>query len=577
MLPNIIINTARVAGRKGISWLCVGVIAGVALSFFELGIALLLQQLLVLFELSTETVILPGGIPVPQLSLQMFIAALIALGIARSMSFFLIAQSSSVMNETIATRLRLMALYETLKLKEGFLSISKIHTRFGELFPKTTLYFQYLGLLMPNVFYATILFAMMLSISPTSTGVGLIGIGLIGLLVHMVNKSVRANADRLPEEYSHLTSTLTKVVKNFFLIKALRTIDQEHQKLVRSALRYATHSVRACFFANTGAAAPQVFGIFLIALLIYRQKMFGDIGNAQFLSFLYLFFRFLNNLSNMAASFGVVNVHYPSFIRTSEYFMSFTPDQKAAATSMSKNIGISGISSDLSESVEPEQSEAQRSPSNAGPEISVSNLSFSYSSTDNPVFNNLSFKVNPGDQIGIRGKSGAGKSTLMGILLGVLKTSDGNIKINGISADHYFNDPKNKLGYVGADPFLIEGSIRENLHYGSRRIYTDAECEDALRTAQLSDWINATPNGLDYLVSESGEGLSTGQKQRLSLARAILNEPSVLFLDEISANLDNRTEAEIAEMLKLIKGRCTCLIISHRDGILKFADRIIEL
>lgn len=134
-----------------------------------------------------------------------------------------------------------------------------------------------------------------------------------------------------------------------------------------------------------------------------------------------------------------------------------------------------------------------------------------------------------------------------------------------------------KAGYVGAEPFLIEGTIYENLVYGSKQPIEREDCWKALKEAGLEEEIYRLPEQLDTPMSENGSGLSSGQKQRLALARAILGKPDLLFLDEVSSNLDTETERLIARSISRLRGRCTVLVISHRPGILEHADRCLDL
>jgi ATP-binding cassette subfamily B protein len=123
----------------------------------------------------------------------------------------------------------------------------------------------------------------------------------------------------------------------------------------------------------------------------------------------------------------------------------------------------------------------------------------------------------------------------------------------------------------------VAGTIRENLMYGVIGSRTDDACWEALSQARLRDVVSGLPRGLAHVLPEDGSGLSAGQKQRLCLARALLAQPDVLILDEVSANLDDVTEREIADSLGGLRGRCTMIVVSHRKGILRHADRIVDL
>jgi ATP-binding cassette subfamily B protein AbcA/BmrA len=189
--------------------------------------------------------------------------------------------------------------------------------------------------------------------------------------------------------------------------------------------------------------------------------------------------------------------------------------------------------------------------------------------------NQLNFDISAGEHIGIIGPSGAGKSTILMLILGILKPTQGKISISEQDPEIYFNTPFSKVGYVGPEPFLIKGSIRSNLLYGIKFNVTDEDIWNALKMASLSDYIKSI--SLDYEIPEDQSGLSAGQKQRLCLARAFLNRPQLLVLDEATANLDDKTESEVALAVSLLKGKCTTVIVSHRPGILTYVDKTINL
>ena len=195
----------------------------------------------------------------------------------------------------------------------------------------------------------------------------------------------------------------------------------------------------------------------------------------------------------------------------------------------------------------------------------MSHLTFHYK--DKTILNDLSFKVSRGEVLLIRGESGAGKSTLLSLLLGLNIPSSGTVFINNYPPDQIRKSLSTQIGYVGPEPFLIAGSVRENLLYGHQHPeeVSDALLWDSLEKAQLKSEISQLKNQLEENLLEKTQ-FSTGQKQRLSIARALVRKPSMLILDEATANLDPETEKKFVDLLKTINKDMTTIVVSHKDS-----------
>ncbi len=179
--------------------------------------------------------------------------------------------------------------------------------------------------------------------------------------------------------------------------------------------------------------------------------------------------------------------------------------------------------------------------------------------------------------MGIVGPNGCGKSTLLAIILGALNPTSGKVLINEANSRKFMNHNSQSIGFVGAEPYLIHGTILENLTYGISRKYLDDEIWQVLRIVRLDEFVKELPDDLGHIIQENGEGLSSGQKQRITIARAFLRKPSLLILDEPTANLDDVSESCICNALYDLKGKCTVIIVSHKPGILKKADQTFNL
>ncbi len=209
-------------------------------------------------------------------------------------------------------------------------------------------------------------------------------------------------------------------------------------------------------------------------------------------------------------------------------------------------------------------------------EVEFREVTFGYDKTK-PVLKKVDLHVNPGEMIGLVGKSGAGKSTLAHLVCRFYEADHGTVLIDGHDIrDIELTCLRDQIGVVLQEPFLFSGTILENIRYAK----PDAEVPDviaAARAANAHDFIVGKPEGYDTLVGESGNRLSVGEKQRVSIARAVLKDPGILILDEATASVDTETEFAIQQAIsRLIKGRTT-FAIAHRLSTLRNADRLVVL
>ena len=208
--------------------------------------------------------------------------------------------------------------------------------------------------------------------------------------------------------------------------------------------------------------------------------------------------------------------------------------------------------------------------------VEFRNVYFSYDGEKNAL-NGVDFTVEPGEMIGLVGHSGAGKSTLINLITRFYDPNDGEIMIDGYdSRDIQVKALRQQIGVVLQDPFLFQGTIAENIGY-SKPGASRMEIMAAGKAANAHDFIMKFPDGYDTTVGERGARVSGGERQRISIARAILKNPRILILDEATSSVDTETESKIQEALeRLIQGR-TVFAIAHRLSTLKYADRLVVL
>lgn len=209
--------------------------------------------------------------------------------------------------------------------------------------------------------------------------------------------------------------------------------------------------------------------------------------------------------------------------------------------------------------------------------VQFENVFYRYPNTDKDIIKNFSLNVEPGECIAFVGTSGSGKSTAMNMIIGFLKATKGILKIDGKPIDEInLNHYRQFISVVPQNSILFTGSILDNITYGLSN-YSKERLDEVVEMANINEFIETLPNGLDTMIGEHGGKLSGGQKQRISIARALMRDPKILILDEATSALDNISEYHVQKAISsLIKGRTT-FIVAHRLSTIRDADRIVVL
>jgi ABC-type multidrug transport system fused ATPase/permease subunit len=209
-------------------------------------------------------------------------------------------------------------------------------------------------------------------------------------------------------------------------------------------------------------------------------------------------------------------------------------------------------------------------------EIEFKAVSFSYDDQE-PVVQDVSCLIAPGEHVAIVGPSGVGKTTLLSLILRFYKPTQGEIWFDGLPASDYeLGSLRQRIGYVSQKTLLLSGTIMDNLCYGSPGASQDQVIQ-AAKTAGIHDFITGLPEGYDAPVGEQGVNLSEGQKQRLSIARALIKDPDILILDEPTSALDSLTEKSIFDALPALVRSKTLFVVAHRLSTVQNANRILLL
>lgn len=208
-------------------------------------------------------------------------------------------------------------------------------------------------------------------------------------------------------------------------------------------------------------------------------------------------------------------------------------------------------------------------------EIRLSGISYAYPGGERNIFDHADLAIPVGSSIGIVGASGAGKTTAVDILLGLLKPQAGQILIDGVDVSTNMQGWLSHIGYIPQMIFMLDDTIRENVMFGhTKDSHTDEAVWAALEEAQLADFVDTLPEGLDTAIGERGVRLSGGQRQRIGIARALFTNPDVLVFDEATSALDNDTEEAIMQSINALHGKKTMIIIAHRLSTIEGCDKV---
>lgn len=227
--------------------------------------------------------------------------------------------------------------------------------------------------------------------------------------------------------------------------------------------------------------------------------------------------------------------------------------------------------------VQNSQKDGTQSPVRGNGMISFRNVTLRYQDTGDAALEDLNFEILPGQTVGVIGGTGSGKSSLISLIPRYYDTSEGSVCLDGIDVNDYHLDSlRSRIGVVPQKALLFKGTIRSNLLWGNPDA-TDTQLRNALEIAQASDILSSKALGLDEPVEQDGRNFSGGQKQRLTIARALVRNPEILILDDSASALDFATDAALRKAIRQRSGSMTTIIVSQRTSSVRYADQILVL
>lgn len=430
-----------------------------------------------------------------------------------------------------------------------FSSTADFITTFSERVNQSGVFVQYLSLLFVSLTSVILFLIFGLYYAPYEM---LFSLGLLSLIMVPLKKKtymIQQTGSDMISGWNQINSEILLSRTNLFFLKVYDLVNKQKTELKKHLQQYESSYFSYASHSSFLSALPMFVGVAVLGLCSYMSVTYFKTEGVKVLSFFYIFLRLSLGLSEANSIYAMLRLSYPAF---EDLYYSF---QKSDPNLPSKTIG--GI-----EKVHKSIALATTD----GLTLEVKNLNFSYSYSA-PLLQNFNLKLKENDILIIKGPSGAGKSTLLKLLLGLEIPSSGHVFLNGIAVTDLNPIWRRELAYVGPEPFLIRGTVRENLCFGlyEAENISDEQLQEALRSAGLLNEFKYMGVSLDSVLSESSF-LSTGQRQRLSIARALLRQPKIMIFDEATANLDLASEALVLESIKQLTRKMMMIVVTHKSS-----------
>ena len=381
----------------------------------------------------------------------------------------------------------------------------------------------------------------------------LVGVVLLTVITNLLSKKIKQIQKTIVGQTTALAGSTTESLRNIELVKSLGLTDQEVNRLNKNTFKILgleltkVKRIRSIsFIQGTMVNTLRQVILFILMYLIFKDKMdAGQLVTMQIFSF--FVFGPLQEIGNILLSYREAEASLNNFNK----LMNKKPEERPDSP---KHLGT--ITS-----------------------LAFEDVIFQHQTASYKAIDNISFTAKSGETLAFVGPSGSGKTTLMKLLVGLYKSQEGKILYNGIdSIEINIDDLRNQIGFVTQDTQLFSGTIKENLLFVNPAA-TDEQLNDVLEKASCTNLLSRAEKGLDTMIGEGGLKLSGGEKQRLSIARALLRKPHLLIFDEATSALDSITEEEINSTIRSVsseKEQIT-ILIAHRLSTIMHAHRIYVL
>lgn len=414
---------------------------------------------------------------------------------------------------------------------------------------QTALILEDLRFFLGHLFSLLIFLYLLMKISPELTAIGFVCLLLFWAPTRSFYRRMVCLGESSNVDAKAVSAFGLEMVNGFRLIKERARESEEMTRYHRILESFNITQQGTGLAREANRIVVELLGVFCLSILVASWHCLGQGEPAAFLSFLILYSRTLPPLAGIISQSGVF---------------------------AGRLAGLRELSGFLTEAERAVQPTGSKPFTSFGKSLTFDNVSFTYPGRSDPALHNVSFELSKGRSLAIVGESGAGKSTLLTLIYGFNSPTSGRILVDGVPLqDIDMVSWRRHLGCVSQDTFLFNKSVRENVSYGADA--SEHSYRQALEASGSSAFVEALPERDATVIGERGVRLSGGQAQRLAIARAVIQNPELLILDEATSSLDSVTEREVQGALETLRQGRTSLTIAHRLSTIQRSDAILVL
>lgn len=509
--------------RRARLWFALSALCGLLLAGVDASIAFAVRELLAAPLL---------GWPVA--------AGLVGLVVARGLAHLAMMGASHLGREAYATALRKGTLAWLVHHSHEMSRGAGVVQDLVDTHPRALVHVQMRAGVLAQLAQMLVLAAAALVLAPTVAPMALALLGVVGLVVVSTGRALQRRAGVAVGAHRAFLSDVQRIVATMPIVRALRLEALESARAEARIEEHAQRARHAAALTAIAAALPTLAGAPILVLAL-AAVLWSGAPSASAVAFVLVLVRLVLVASSAASTWSTARATADAHVRAAE---------RAQAPAVSNTTSVRSVGS--------------------APSIQFTGVAVRFDARE--IASGVSLTIAPGEHLAIVGPTGAGKSTLIDIVLGLREPDGGSILVDDEAPAVYLS--KHRVGYLGPSPCLFPGTLRENLSLGSEGA-TDTDLERALRQAGAEDLLSR--HGLSATIGEGGSPLSSGERQRLALARALVGAPALLVLDEPTAHVDPETAGVVLASIRSLVGHTTCVMSSHEPALVGHCAHTIEL